>query len=173
MTAISIHVSALDGIIHVNSLFTFAVFVGLAWNPRDPNNRLTDDPKCEAGPKIAEDLVAFHVYSFASFLFSSLIAMCIKQVTRLAEGAHVEIHGVDISVVVNKFLVQIGYGVCAVGSVAGCVCLMLALRNVVEIKLGTLGCGSPHTSEAVYPLFIFGIAGLIFYVLTIVYAFFV
>ncbi|CAH9091187.1 unnamed protein product [Cuscuta epithymum] len=38
---------------------------------------------------------------------------------------------------------------------------MLALRNVVEIKLGTLGCGSPHTSAAVYPLFIFGIAGLI------------
>nr|GMD00481.1 uncharacterized protein LOC109148105 [Ipomoea batatas] len=67
----AIHITALDGIIHVNSLFSLAVFVGLSWNPRDPNNRLTDDPKCLPDPKVAEDLVAFHVYSFACFLFSS------------------------------------------------------------------------------------------------------
>lgn len=29
----AIHVTALDGILHANSLFTFAAFVGLTWNP--------------------------------------------------------------------------------------------------------------------------------------------
>lgn len=76
----SIHVTALDGLVNVNSLFTFAVFVGLAWNPWDPNNTLNKDPRCAPGPNVKRDLIAFHVYSFSSFLFSSLVALTLKQV---------------------------------------------------------------------------------------------
>ena len=72
-TGTSVHVTALDGIVNVNSLFTLAVFVGLTWNPNDPSNTLINDPACAAGPSKAKDLVSFHVYSFSSFLFSSLI----------------------------------------------------------------------------------------------------
>lgn len=87
MSATSIHITALDGIVNVNSLFTLAVFIGLAWNPTDPNNSLIDPAQpsaCSPGPKVAEDLVAFHVYSFSCFLFSSLVALGLKQATRLA-----------------------------------------------------------------------------------------
>ncbi|XP_031109733.1 uncharacterized protein LOC116013909 [Ipomoea triloba] len=169
--ATTIHITALDGIINVNSLFTFAVFVGLAWNPRDPNNRLTDDPNCLADPKVAENLVAFHVYSFAFFLFSSLVALCLKQAIRLAKTAHYPtIFALDLAHV-NKSAVRVGYLVCAAGSVCGCVFLMLALINVVQIKLGTLGCGSSHSYGAVIPLVTFVPLGLIIYVCTILYAF--
>ncbi|KAL0401287.1 UNVERIFIED_CONTAM: hypothetical protein Slati_4158600 [Sesamum latifolium] len=81
MPATSIHITALDGIVNVNSLFTLAVFIGLAWNPTDPSNSLIDpiqQPGCSPGPKVAEDLVAFHVYSFSCFLFSSLVALGLK-----------------------------------------------------------------------------------------------
>jgi hypothetical protein len=52
-------------ILNVNSLFSLAVFVGLVWNPTDPIS-------CSPSPKIAEDFIAFHVYSFSSFLSYSL-----------------------------------------------------------------------------------------------------
>ncbi|KAL0299227.1 UNVERIFIED_CONTAM: hypothetical protein Sradi_6582500 [Sesamum radiatum] len=89
MPATSIHITALDGIVNVNSLFTLAVFIGLAWNPTDPSNSLIDpiqQPGCSPGPKVAEDLVAFHVYSFSCFLFSSLVALGLKQALRLSRG---------------------------------------------------------------------------------------
>ena len=61
--------------------------------------------------------------------------------------------------------------VSAVGSLCGCACLMMALVNMVQIKLGTLACGSPQTLAAVVPLVIFVPIGLLIYVCTVVYAF--
>ncbi|KAL1535570.1 hypothetical protein AAHA92_28333 [Salvia divinorum] len=179
MSATSIHISALDGIVNVNSLFTLAVFIGLAWNPTDPSNSLIDPAGCSASPKIAEDLVAFHVYSFSCFLFSSLVALGLKQATRLVRHHH---HGgedrhfwaFDLARV-NKTALRVGYVVSAVGSVTGSVFLMLALVNVVQIKLGVLGCGdgggSTHAYAAVVPLVTFVPAGLLIYVCFVFYAF--
>ncbi|KAI5670575.1 hypothetical protein M9H77_10939 [Catharanthus roseus] len=169
--ATTIHVTALDGIVNVNSLFTLAVFVGLAWNPNDPDNRLNTDSNCQAGKKTAEDLVAFHVYSFSSFLFSSLIALCLKQAIRLARSAHYRtIFSFDLAHV-NRTALRVGYLVSAIGSFSGCVFLMLALINVVQIKLGTLSCGSSHSYGAVVPLLILVPSGLLIYVCTVFYAF--
>ncbi|GMI80805.1 maternal effect embryo arrest 60 [Hibiscus trionum] len=53
---------------------------------------------------------------------------------------------------VNKTLLRVGMVVSGAGSVAGCLFLMLALINVVQIKVGTLACGSGHASAAVVPL---------------------
>ncbi|KAL8552049.1 hypothetical protein ACS0TY_000928 [Phlomoides rotata] len=177
MSATSIHITALDGIVNVNSLFTLAVFIGLAWNPTDPNNSLIDpvqQPECSPSPKIAENLVAFHVYSFACFLFSSLVALGLKQVTRLARGAHFEnriFWAFDLAHV-NKTALRVGYVVSAVGSVCGSVFLMLALVNVVQIKLGVLGCGgSKHGYGAVVPLVLLVPSGLLIYVCFVFYAF--
>lgn len=173
-----IHITALDGIVNVNSLFTLAVFIGLAWNPTDLSNSLVSDQTCAATPKMAEDLVTFHVYSFGSFLFSSLIALGLKQAMRTSHissnqyprAIHVRDLTLDLALI-NRSALRVGYLVSAVGSVSGCICLMLALINVVQIKLGTLGCGSSHSYGAVVPLVILVPSALLIYVCAITYAF--
>lgn len=61
--------------------------------------------------------------------------------------------------------------VSGVGSVGGCGFLMMALINVVQIKLGTLSCGSSHAIAAVIPLLIFVPIALLVYVSVVLYAF--
>ncbi|XP_021813876.1 uncharacterized protein LOC110756722 [Prunus avium] len=168
----SVHIVALDGIVNVNSLFTLAVFIGLTWDPNDPNNTLievNDPTTCRAGPRIAEDLVAFHVYSFSSFLFSSLVAVALKQAIRITRTP--SYHPAEHLARVNSSALRVGMLVSGAGSVCGCVFLMLALMNVVQIKLGTLGCGSFHTLAAVIPLVIFVPVALLIYVCIVLYAF--
>ncbi|MED6169149.1 hypothetical protein PIB30_018676 [Stylosanthes scabra] len=80
----SLHITALDAIVNVYSLFTIAIIVGLSWNPNDPSNNLNHDPACSPTAAIAENLV----YSFRSFLFSSLVALTLKQVIRLSRNHH-------------------------------------------------------------------------------------
>ncbi|XP_010423404.1 PREDICTED: uncharacterized protein LOC104768788 [Camelina sativa] len=170
----SIHITALDGIVNVNSLFTLAVFIGLAWNPTDPNNSLVTDPNCVPTTRMAENLVAFHVYSFASFLFSSLIALGLKQAMRLniASSFHFSARIDPVVYYVNKTALRFGMVISGLGSVCGCGFLMLALINVVQIKLGTLGCGaSGHTYAAVVPLLILVPSALFIYVSLMLYAF--
>ncbi|CAL5333852.1 unnamed protein product [Camellia sinensis] len=59
----------------------------------------------------------------------------------------------------------------AVGSVMGCLFLMLSMINVVEIKLGTLSCGSKSTVSSAAALIALVTSGLLVYVSTAVYAF--
>ncbi|CAK9187890.1 unnamed protein product [Ilex paraguariensis] len=143
ITTTTIHIAALDGVVTVNSLFTFAVFLGLTWNPTDPNYILVDATAtaCAATSSIAEDLVAFHVYSFSSFLFSSLIALGMKQAIRSSEEGE---HGVGLRSVayVNLKVLRMGILASAAGSVLGCVFLTVAMVDLVQIKLGILGCWS-------------------------------
>lgn len=177
----SIHITALDGVVNVNSLFTFAVFVGLAWNPRDPNNSLVSDQTCTPDPKVMEDMISFHIYSFSSFLFSSLIALGLKQAIRLSRSGRRggESNSVHDSIAatflgfVNKGLVRVGMLVSGIGSVIGCLFLMLALINVVQVKLGTLSCesGSGHSFAAIVPLVILVPIALLSYVSIVLYAF--
>lgn len=72
---------------------------------------------------------------------------------------------------VNKTLLRVGMVVSGAGSVAGCVFLMLALVNVVQIKVGTLACGSGHAFAAVVPLVILVPLALLIYVCVGLYAF--
>lgn len=88
----SIQVTALDGIVNVNSLFTLAAFLGLAWRPSSDGPGLADGADhlgaCAAGDRIESDLVSFHVLAFACFLFSSLVALCLKQIDRGMPPVH-------------------------------------------------------------------------------------
>nr|CAN71704.1 hypothetical protein VITISV_011267 [Vitis vinifera] len=152
----SIHIMALDGIVNVNSLFTFAVFLGLAWYPiTDPAITLTGvaEPACVADTTMGEDLVAFHVYSFSSFLFSSLVAFALKQAIWIGQGGG-KVRSVPMTIHVNTAALRAGILVSAAGSVFGCVFLMLALVDLVQIKLGTLACRSFHSLAAIVPLVI-------------------
>lgn len=85
------------------------------------------------------------------------------------EGAH---WAFDLAHV-NKVMLRFGYVVSAIGSVFGCVFLMLALVNVVQIKLGVLGCGegTRHGLGAIVPLVILVPCGLLIYVCFVLYAF--
>ncbi|CAN0837746.1 hypothetical protein LINGRAHAP2_LOCUS1889 [Linum grandiflorum] len=180
MGSSSIHMTALDGIVNVNSLFTVAVFIGLAWNPLDRSDTLITDPACTASRSVAEDLISFHVYSFSCFLFSSLVALALKQAIRISrnpaghssiDNAIAHFHLPEFLGQVNKNLLRIGMLVSGIGSSFGCVFLMLALVNVVQLKVGILGCGSFHTYAAIVPLVIFVPVGLLVYASLILYAF--
>ncbi|KAK6918057.1 hypothetical protein RJ641_016479 [Dillenia turbinata] len=165
----TIQIKALDGILNVNSLFAFVAFIGIFINPSDPNNTLITDPTCRPGPRTAEDTIAFHVCAFAFLFFSSLIAISIKQAIRIANSP--EPHRIaDLFSRVDKIL-RAGILLSALGSVFGYGVLTLALVNVVQIKLGTLACGSLYTWAAVVPLVILVSLALLAFVLLILYAF--
>ncbi|CAL9194143.1 unnamed protein product [Musa hybrid cultivar] len=161
----SIDITALDGIVNVNAILTLAIFVGLAWNPSSSGagDEGLSPPICVAGAQVEKDLVSFHVFAFASFLFSSLVALCLKQAVHLA-GPH------GRSARVNRALLRAGIVASAVGSVFGCGFLMLALVNVVQIKLGTLGCSGPALG-AVVPLVTLIPAAMLIYSAIVFYAF--
>jgi hypothetical protein len=116
-----VHVTALDGVVNVNSLFTVAVFVGLS---------LAGDPSCDAGPGVARSLLVLEVVAFSSFLFSSLVAQGLKLALNLINSkdphdalrAHIDVR----------------LGMLA-SAVVGCVFLMVM---VVQIRLCTLGCAT-------------------------------
>lgn len=165
-----IHISALDGIVNVNSLFTIGVFMGLAWNLGDPNNTLVTSTTCAASSDMVEDFVKFHVFSFSSFLFSSLIALGLKQAIRSSEDGDVgvEMHSVAH---VNLKVLQSGILASALGSISGCVFLTLALVDFVQIKIGLLACGSWHTAAAIFPLVIFVPSALVVYIYVVLHAF--
>ncbi|KAJ4825924.1 hypothetical protein Tsubulata_006263 [Turnera subulata] len=160
ITTTNIHIMALDGIVNVNSLFTAALFLGLTWFPTaaplDPSTTLVTDAWCTAGSPIEEGLVSFHVYSFSSFLFSSLIALAVKQAIKIRDrrvdgfGVSNEVHSELAHI--NLVLFREGTLVSGFGSVFGCGFLMMALVDLVQIKLGSLACGGVHTFAAIGPL---------------------
>jgi len=162
-----IHVTALDGLINVNSLFTLAVFVGLTITNISAAT-LVNDSACIAGEDIERNLLTFQVVSFGSFLFSSLVAQGLKQAIVLINGK--TSHHV-FKAPVNKHLLRIGMLLSAFGSVFGCIFLMLSLMDVVQIKLGTLSCGSIWSIRAVVPLFMLVPTALIIYICIVLYAF--
>ena len=59
----------------------------------------------------------------------------------------------------------------AAGSVFGCVFLMLALVDLVQIKLGTLSCRSWHSLAAVGSLVVLVPFALVVFVGLVLYAF--
>ncbi|KAF3330747.1 hypothetical protein FCM35_KLT04101 [Carex littledalei] len=160
----SISITALDGIVNVNSLFTLAAFAGLAWTPSDGATTLSS-PECAAGDRVESDLVFFHVLAFACFLFSSLVALCLKQAIRTVSR-----HGHASSVRINRLGLRGGILACATGSVFACLFLMLALINVVQVRLGRISCGGAALG-AVLPLVILVPSGLLIYAGIVLYTF--
>jgi len=181
----SIHVTALDGIVNVNSLFTLAAFVGLAWRPSSDGPGLAAGADragspCAAGDRAESDLVSFHVLAFACFLFSSLVALCLKQLVRTFPTHHRRgtASASSSSVLgrtarINRAALRVGILASAVGSVAGCGFLMMALVNVVQVKLGRLGCGAGGSAAwaAVVPLVTLVPAAMLIYIGIVFYAF--
>ncbi|KAJ8752932.1 hypothetical protein K2173_008667 [Erythroxylum novogranatense] len=170
ITTTKVHVMALDGIVNVNSLFTLALFLGLTWYPTYAT--LVTDASCvAAGPAVAENLVVFHVYSFSCFLFSSLIALAIKEAIKIIGKDHSFERLGASTAHINLVVLRVGTLFSGFGSVFGCGFLMMALVDLVQIKLGTLACGDLYTLAAVAPLVILVPSALFIFVFLVLYAF--
>ncbi|KAK1428692.1 hypothetical protein QVD17_17531 [Tagetes erecta] len=170
----TIHMMALDGIVNVNSLFTLGLFLGLAVNPMDPSYTLVDssDKSCMTSSSVAESMVAFHVYSFSSFLFSSLIAFGLKQAIRTVKDGDTRVEVSDGTIAhVNLRVLRVGILASAAGSVSGCLFLTLALVDLVQIKLGKLGCVDWYGLVAVGPLVVLVPSALVIYICIVLHAF--
>ncbi|PIA52472.1 hypothetical protein AQUCO_01000388v1 [Aquilegia coerulea] len=163
----SVHVTALDGLVNVNSLFTIAVFVGLSLTTPGQKS-LEMKSACDADINHARRLLVFEVVSFSFFLFSSLVAQGLKLAINLLNSKDVdEAFRAHINLTVLKF----GMLGSAFGSVMGCVFLVLSMVNVIEIRLGILSCGSRSTVRAVATLITLVSSGLVIYITTVFYAF--
>ncbi|XP_059660005.1 uncharacterized protein LOC132306582 [Cornus florida] len=163
----SVHVTALDGLVNVNSLFTIAVFVGLSLTT--PGQRsLEDRVDCDADVTVARKLLVFEVVSFSFFLFSSLVAQGLKLAINLLNSKDVD---EAFRAHINLKALRFGMLASAFGSVMGCVFLMLSMVNVIEIRLGMLSCGSKSTIHAVAALVILVTSALLVYISTAIYAF--
>ncbi|KAG8100226.1 hypothetical protein GUJ93_ZPchr0013g36045 [Zizania palustris] len=179
----SIHITALDGIVNVNSLFTLAAFIGLAWRPSADGPGLADGADrggaaCAAGDRVESDLVLFHVLAFACFLFSSIVALCLKQIVRTyphypRRASPGSTSAVSRTARINRAALRVGILASAVGSVCGCGFLMMALVNVVQVKLGLLGCGAGGSAAwgAVVPLVTLVPTAMLIYIGIVFYAF--
>ncbi|XP_047318528.1 uncharacterized protein LOC124921869 [Impatiens glandulifera] len=163
----SVHVTALDGLVNVNSIFTIAVFVGLSLAV--PNQRsLEGRAACDAGPDVAKKLLVFEVVSFSFFLFSSLVAQGLKLAINLLNSKDVdEAFRAHINIKILRF----GMLGSAIGSVMGCLFLVLSMVCVIEIRLGMLSCGSKSAVHAAAALIVLVSSALLVYLSTTVYAF--
>ncbi|KAK6935801.1 Glycosyltransferase subfamily 4-like, N-terminal domain [Dillenia turbinata] len=137
-----IRIMALDGIINVNSVFTLALFLGLSLNPTDPTSTLTTACSAVTTSVVAEHRISSHVFSFSSFLFSSLITFALKQSIKIFGSSNVVFSGRDEEVrsvtltQVNRSVLKTGILVSAIGSASGSVFLVLAMIDLVHLKLG-------------------------------------
>ncbi|CAN1147734.1 hypothetical protein LINPERHAP2_LOCUS16046 [Linum perenne] len=109
-------------------------------------------------PSTAEDFVVFHVYAFASFLFSSLITLALKHAISLTSNFtnlvadFVRPSYYDLLVHVNLKALRVGTLVSGLGSIMGCGFLTMALVNLVHIKLWDLSCCGLYTLSTIGPL---------------------
>lgn len=163
----SVHVTALDGLVNVNSLFTIAVFVGLSLT--SPGQRsLEGKSVCDAGPDVIRNLLVFEVVSFSFFLFSSLVAQGLKLAINLLNSNDVD---EAFRAHINVRALRLGMLASALGSVMGCVFLLLSMVNVIQIRLGILSCGSSAAVRAVAALVTLVSTALVVYISTVIYAF--
>ncbi|KAL0370950.1 UNVERIFIED_CONTAM: hypothetical protein Sangu_0413100 [Sesamum angustifolium] len=164
----SVHVTALDGIVNVNSLFTMAIFIGFSLTVPEAGGA-GNKPSCNASVEIVREVIVHEVISFSFFLFSSLIAQSLKLAINLVNSLDPkEAHKADI----DSFCMKYGLFGSAVGSVLGCTFLMLSIVEFIQVKLGVFGCGGKPVYAIVTMVLLVG-SSLLVYIVTAFYASFV
>ncbi|KAL3752552.1 hypothetical protein ACJRO7_000027 [Eucalyptus globulus] len=150
--AVEVHQSALDDLVKVNSLFTAAVFVGLAFASAGQQN-IEGNKLCEAGVYVARRLVKNEVISFACYLLSSLVAKALK--THLS--TYLKIYRKDdldniqnnIKSRSKKALRGTLFTLSALTSIIGGVFLMHSMVDMIQLRLGKIACKGTETTHAV------------------------
>lgn len=161
----SIHVTALDGIVNVNSLFTMAIFIGFSMTAPEAATAVSRS-ECTPDRETIRRLIVCEVFSFSFFLFSSLIAQSLKLSINLINNMDPnDPHKADIDPTWLKY----GLFGSAIGSVMGCLFLMLSIVDFIRVKLGTYSCGGKPL-YAMVVLVVFVGTGLVVYIGTAIYA---
>ncbi|KAI9162330.1 hypothetical protein LWI28_026212 [Acer negundo] len=176
---IDVHQKALDDLVNVNSLFTIAVFVGLAYaNPGQQS--LENRPECDPDPVLGKRLIIYEVNSFACFLFSSLVAKAIKVLLNIRKKEQTRdcpgrlpdrlLERLCKKILLSDNWKRFSLGLAVLASFAGIVLLTLSMVYVIQIRVGKLTCGSAHAMQAVAPLCAIVFTALLFYVPSMAYA---
>ncbi|KAH6810602.1 maternal effect embryo arrest protein [Perilla frutescens var. frutescens] len=161
----SVHVTALDGFVSVNSLFTMAIFIGFSLTRPDAASA-ESRAECTASGDTVRRLIVFEVVSFSFFLFSSLIAQSLKLSINLINNMDpTDPHKADI----DPDFLKYGLFGSAVGSVMGCLFLLLSIVEFIQVKLGVYSCGGKPV-HAMAALVVFVGSGLLVYLTTAIYA---
>ncbi|KAI3450134.1 hypothetical protein Pfo_006799 [Paulownia fortunei] len=161
----SIHVTALDGIVNVNSLFTMAIFIGFSLTVPEAATAVSR-AECTTSRETVRRLIIFEVFSFSFFLFSSLIAQSLKLAINLLNNMDPnDPHKADIDPDYLKY----GLFGSAIGSVMGCLFLTLSIVDFIQVKLGAYSCGGKPV-YAMVTLVLFVGSALLIYVSTAIYA---
>ncbi|PIN23848.1 hypothetical protein CDL12_03428 [Handroanthus impetiginosus] len=147
----SIHVTALDGIVNVNSLFTVAIFIGFSLTVTEDASAGTQS-ECRAGRETVRRLIVFEVVSFSFFLFSSLAAQSLKLCINLVNSSDPDPHKADI----NRRALRYGLFGSAVGSLVGSVFLTFSIVYFIQVKLGVISCGG----DTVWSVVTLGLGGV-------------
>ncbi|OAY34948.1 uncharacterized protein LOC110628609 [Manihot esculenta] len=146
-----VQLSALDDLVSVNSLFTIAIFLGLAF--ASPTQQSLDNrPECSPDVKMEKRLVLYEVLSFACFLLSSLVAKSLKlfiNVQDTKETIRIDrAHEYKVIKPSRGFMILLS----VLASTIGVVFLTISMVDVVQIKIGKMSCGIYETRAAVISL---------------------
>ncbi|KAI6699223.1 hypothetical protein NL676_019342 [Syzygium grande] len=137
---------ALDDLVSVNSLFTFATFVGISFASSSPHS-LETRTHCQATRQRRMELLVNEVVSFVCFLLSSLVATALKMhlstYLALSPERIANFKNFWFSNVMSLMIL-----VSTLGSILGCVYLTLSMVDVVRVLLGNLSCGKSDTIQA-------------------------
>ena len=106
--------------------------------------------------------------SFSFFLFSSLVAQGLKLALNLLNSKDAD---EAFRAHINLRALRLGMLGSAIGSVMGCLFLVLSMVNVIEIRLGMLSCGSKAAAHAVAAMVVLVSSALVLYISTAIYAF--
>ncbi|XP_030527983.1 uncharacterized protein LOC115739158 [Rhodamnia argentea] len=153
---------ALDDLVSVNSLFTFAMFVGISFASSNVHS-LELRSECQADKDTRMNLLVNEVVSFACFLLSSLVATALKMhlSTYLAVGPEIiqKFRNPCLSMLKNLMIL-----VSTLGSILGCIYLTLSMVDVVRVLLGKLSCMRSDTIQAAGSLIAINVLALAIYV---------
>ncbi|KAF8041320.1 hypothetical protein BT93_A0051 [Corymbia citriodora subsp. variegata] len=142
--AVGVHQDALDDLVSVNSLFTAAVFVGLAFASAGPQN-IEGNKQCEPGVVVARRLVKNEVISFACYLLSSLVAKALKThlFTYLKRPPQK-----NCDTWPNKALRGTLFSLSVLTSIIGGVFLLYSMVDLIQLRLGKIACKDTETMHA-------------------------
>ncbi|XP_010032149.2 uncharacterized protein LOC104421768 [Eucalyptus grandis] len=133
----------LDDIVGLNSWFTVAMFVGLSLaNPGQVHSLEEDRPECDPDARLRKRLIFYEIASFSFFIFSGFLGKTVKIVLYIYEKKR-------YADPPRQTFSLVAFYLAIYGTMTGCLFLLLAMVDVVQIKLGKVSCGSDYAVRTV------------------------